>query len=67
MSKTCPICHSARLEPGILGSSALWLDKQSTWERMKAGAAISLTVCMDCGHISLQANPLELQRLLTKS
>lgn len=60
----CSKCGSDRVEPGSVGSAALWLDKQSAWSRALAGAPIKLDACMDCGHVELRATPEALRKLL---
>ena len=60
----CPLCKSERVEPGVLGSSALWLDRQSALSRAFSGAEMKALVCLDCGHVQLRADPERLRQLL---
>jgi hypothetical protein len=61
---SCTKCGSKRVEPGTLGSAAVWLDKQSAWSRALAGAQVKLIACMDCGHLELSASPDDLRKLV---
>ena len=63
-SPACPACGSTRIEPGLLGSSALWLESQSALSRAFSGAELKALVCMDCGHVQLRADPERLRQLL---
>ncbi len=59
----CPACKSTNIEPAIIGSAAIWLARQSALSRVWAGAEMQATVCMDCGHIQLRADPARLRQL----
>ncbi len=61
---SCTKCGSKRVEPGMLGSTALWLDKQSAWSKAVSGAPVRLVACMDCGHIALHASVDDLRKLV---
>ena len=63
-TSTCPACRSSRLEPGTLASAAVWLDAQSAWSRAIGGAEVKVLACLDCGHLSLRADPAALKKLL---
>lgn len=63
-ARNCPACRSERVEPGSLGSAAVWLDAQSALSRAFAGAEVKLLACLDCGHLSLRADPAALRKLL---
>jgi hypothetical protein len=63
-TNVCPACHSTRIEPGTLASAAVWLDIQSTWSKAFAGVPVKLLACLDCGHLTLQADPEALRKLV---
>lgn len=63
-TNSCPACRSSRVEPGILGSAAVWLDVQSAWSRAVSGAEVKVLACLDCGHLSLRVDPAALQKLM---
>jgi hypothetical protein len=62
----CTTCRSERLEPGTLASAAIWLDAQSALSRAFGGVEAKVLACLDCGHVSLRADPEALRKLASR-
>ena len=75
MEQICRVCQSARLLRGTQvlafggmfgGSSPVGIQGSMTSYKGPVRATVSASVCVDCGHVQLQANELDtLQRTYT--
>jgi hypothetical protein len=65
MSDRCVVCSSERLEPAVLASTAIQLERSSRWRKAVAGGSVKCDVCLECGAIQrLRGEPDELAKLL---